>query len=331
MLHTDPTSTPPTSRGVRPSDSTDGYTDSMQGQPPTASSLPTERDNSFSKLTVLGPRGNLTGTPLGTGMHEAGSSIADSSSPGVAWDSTPSKAPENSSPGYFPSSETQYASSPMTQFPTSPFTPFGTVEHGTPSHTPHGSKASNKSQDRLLLAHRRQRTREALLRSSPQGHSIRSKRASVRGQTKLREMVLTSSDTSTIRTEDTRLSRFISNGRQMSGETTSPLRTYHPVTRLPSENSPHLLHRSPPSSPVYHKRKQRLSWMLFAILVWFPPFLVLYAFGKTDRLISYMSKGEVEECGRTQKRIAMWAGVTGSIVIPAVIIVLLVLAHFSVI
>lgn len=331
MLHTDPTSTPPTSRGMRPSDSTDGYMDSMQGQPPTTSSLLTERDNSFSKLTVLGPRGNLTGTPLGTGMHEAGSSLADSSSPGVAWDSTPSKVPENSSPGYFPSSETQYASSPMTQFATSPFTPFATVEHGTPSHTPHGSKASNKSQDRLLLAHRRQRTREALLRSGPQGHSIRSKRASVRGQTKLREMVLTSLDTSTIRTEDTRLSRFISNDRPMSGETTSPLRTYHPVTRLPSENSPHLLHHSPPSSSVYHKRKQRLSWMLFVILVWFPPFLVLYAFGKTDRLISYMSKGEIVECGRTQKRIAMWAGVTGSIIIPVVIIVLLVLAHLSVI
>ena len=326
MLHT-----PPTSRGMRPNDSTDGYIDSMQGQPPTTSSPLTERDNSFSKLTVLGPRGNLTGTPLGTGMHEAGSSLADSSSPGVAWDSTPSKAPENSSPGYFPSSETQYASSPMTQFPASPFTPFATVEHGTPSHTPHGSKASNKSQDRLLLAHRRQRTREALPRSGPQGHSIRSKRASVRGQTKLREMVLTSPDTSTIRTEDTRLSRFISNDRPMSGETTSPLRTYHPVTRLPSENSPHLLHHSPPSSSVYHKRKQRLSWMLFVILVWFPPFLVLYAFGKTDRLISYMSKGEVEECGRTQKRIAMWAGVTGSIIIPVVIIVLLVLAHLSVI
>lgn len=326
MLHT-----PPTSRGMRPNDRTDGYIDSMQGQPPTTSSPLTERDNSFSKLTVLGPRGNLTGTPLGTGMHEAGSSLADSSSPGVAWDSTPSKAPENSSPGYFPSSETRYASSPMTQFPASPFTPFATVEHGTPSHTPHGSKASNKSQDRLLLAHRRQRTREALPRSGPQGHSIRSKRASVRGQTKLREMVLTSPDTSTIRTEDTRLSRFISNDRPMSGETTSPLRTYHPVTRLPSENSPHLLHHSPPSSSVYHKRKQRLSWMLFVILVWFPPFLVLYAFGKTDRLISYMSKGEVEECGRTQKRIAMWAGVTGSIIIPVVIIVLLVLAHLSVI
>ena len=329
MPRTDSTSTPPTSRGMRPSGTTDGYMDSMQGQPPTTSSLLTERDNSFSKLTVLGPRGNLTGTPLGTGVHETGSSLADSSSPGVAWDSTPSKAPENSSPGYFPS-ETQYASSPMTQFPTSPFTPFGTVEQGTPSHSPHGSKASNKSQDRLL-AHRRQRTREALLRSGPQGHSIRSKRASVRGQTKLREMVLTSTDTSTIRTEDTRLSRFISNDRPMSGETTSPLRTYHPVARLPSENSPHLLRHSPPSSPIYHKRKQRLSWMLFAMLVWFPPFLVLYAFGKTDRLISYMSKGEVEECGRTQKRVAMWAGVTGSIVIPVVIIVLLVLAHLSVI
>ncbi|EAT80997.2 hypothetical protein SNOG_11289 [Parastagonospora nodorum SN15] len=41
-----------------------------------------ERENTFEKLCVIGPKGNLTGTPRGTGMHETGSSVADTSSPG---------------------------------------------------------------------------------------------------------------------------------------------------------------------------------------------------------------------------------------------------------
>jgi hypothetical protein len=38
------------------------------------------RNKSFSKITRLGSKGNLTGTPHGTGMKEVGSSIADNSS-----------------------------------------------------------------------------------------------------------------------------------------------------------------------------------------------------------------------------------------------------------
>ncbi|KAJ4347462.1 hypothetical protein N0V95_005424, partial [Ascochyta clinopodiicola] len=42
-----------------------------------------ERENTFDKLTVVGPKGNLTGTPRGTGTQDAGSSVADNSSPGA--------------------------------------------------------------------------------------------------------------------------------------------------------------------------------------------------------------------------------------------------------
>lgn len=38
-------------------------------------------DDSFSKVTELGPKANLTGSPFGTGMRDAGSSVVQSSSP----------------------------------------------------------------------------------------------------------------------------------------------------------------------------------------------------------------------------------------------------------
>jgi hypothetical protein len=49
-------------------------------------------ENSFDKITVVGPKGNLTGTPQGTGMKDAGSSAADNSSPGALLSSTPLSA-----------------------------------------------------------------------------------------------------------------------------------------------------------------------------------------------------------------------------------------------
>lgn len=65
-------------------------TASPEGEPSSPVSLgEPEREDSFSKFTVLGPKTNLTGTPQGTGMREVGSSLADSSSPGAQFSSTP--------------------------------------------------------------------------------------------------------------------------------------------------------------------------------------------------------------------------------------------------
>lgn len=46
-----------------------------------------EREGSFAKVTVLGSKGNITGTPEGTGAREVGSSIADASSQGAKFSS----------------------------------------------------------------------------------------------------------------------------------------------------------------------------------------------------------------------------------------------------
>ncbi|KAL2039261.1 hypothetical protein N7G274_007929 [Stereocaulon virgatum] len=57
--------------------------------------LPT-REGSFAKISLLGNKGNVTGTPEGTGVREVGSSLADRSSPGAKFSSSP--APMASSP-----------------------------------------------------------------------------------------------------------------------------------------------------------------------------------------------------------------------------------------
>ena len=43
--------------------------------------VPARRQGSFAKIAVVGGRGNVTGTPEGTGAREVGSSLADASSP----------------------------------------------------------------------------------------------------------------------------------------------------------------------------------------------------------------------------------------------------------
>ena len=56
--------------------------------PTTEPSLPL-RISSFAKMSVLGRKGNLTGTPEGDGARELGSSLADNSSPGQNFSSSP--------------------------------------------------------------------------------------------------------------------------------------------------------------------------------------------------------------------------------------------------
>ncbi len=47
------------------------------------------RQGSFTKVTILGAKENITGSPDGTGAREVGSSLADASSPGVPLSSSP--------------------------------------------------------------------------------------------------------------------------------------------------------------------------------------------------------------------------------------------------
>ena len=78
------------------------------------------RGGSLSKMTVLGPQANLTGTLEGTGAREFGSSLADGSSPGM-----------------------KFSSKPNHQFSCSPFVHFAPIEEHT-SSTPKSAKSFHR-------------------------------------------------------------------------------------------------------------------------------------------------------------------------------------------
>ncbi|KAL9640340.1 MAG: hypothetical protein Q9164_000343 [Protoblastenia rupestris] len=79
-------------------------------------SLP-NRISSFAKMTVLGHKANLTGTPEGTGAREVGSSLADASSPGAKLSSSP--VIFSSSPATLASSPPYRGLSPIADYTTS--------------------------------------------------------------------------------------------------------------------------------------------------------------------------------------------------------------------
>ena len=69
------------------------------------------RQGSFAKVTILGAKENITGSPDGTGAREVGSSLADASSPGAQFSSSP--APFTSTP-YSQHQTQSKANSPQT-------------------------------------------------------------------------------------------------------------------------------------------------------------------------------------------------------------------------
>lgn len=296
-------------------------------------------DNSFAKLTYLGPKGNLTGTPRGTGMREVGSSLADSSTPGMNFSSTPCKP---------------FVSSPLAQYRSSPISQYDAVDFAArdlaivSGHATHGSKSSIYSKDSqevptsfldLHLGHKQSLQNEGLLHvARKQSHEFRrgsSGRASVPSQTKLREMRLirqpyTSSMNASDGTRPSRAARTEFGSLDLY----SPLRPKIPGIshRNVYSGEEHLRPFGRPQSSIcsdMRSEKQRLSWVIFLVLFWFPPFLVLYGFGKTDFLMVWFSKGEILHCGRFQKRVALWTGITMSVVLPVAVIVILVCYHFG--
>lgn len=300
----------------------------------TSSDFALKRDNSFEKLAFLGPRGNLTGTPEGTGMRDAGSSLADTSSPLMPWASTPLRPPFMSSP----LTQSQLQSPPPSQF-----SPAQEPDRATSGHSSNPSETSAYSEDEAhrlskqrLFQHRLQPSRDR--RTSLLSPKLTGKRTSVRGQTGLREMRLASSHLSEkgsmVPSDHTRLSHFVPASECGTDAPLRPVYTNRPREFiLPrSQVSPHILPYPRPASSVYtvhRRRKQRLSWLIFVMLMFFPPFLVLYGFGKFDWLIMSFSKGEIQHCGRYQKKVALWTGVVASLILPAVAIALLLMYHFG--
>jgi hypothetical protein len=253
------------------SDNRLGRSSSFRTEPPTSSPLPggePERQNTFDKSTVVGPMGNLMGTPQGTGTNDAGSSIADNSSPGAVLSSTPPpRASPESRRRVLPAGP--YASLKETMSRTATMQP-GPSSFATPTRARTGSSSSPRepgfytSPDRKASVTRvaqssiklqpqdlekspsqvtlfppppapqssdsKRRSRNSFRSSGrPRLHS----RAAVPGQTKLRHMVLApdAESLSSIRNSDiSRLVRTADSGRPSTSNTHTPLRVHRSLS-----------------------------------------------------------------------------------------------------
>ncbi|KAF3038005.1 hypothetical protein E8E12_008710 [Didymella heteroderae] len=290
-----------------------------------------DRENTFNKLTVLGPKGNLTGTPRGTGMHDAGSSMADISSPGAKLSSTPIAEYEGFYASPFPAtgSLTRIRHSEATSEDQHERTPSQvTLFPSAHSIEPVQGSSPLAGPDRPI----------SLRCSTTFKPARRASRAAVPGQTKLRQMVLAPDARSTVSSKDTHFSRFISaagSGRPSTSDTATPLHPTHPsLDTLPTfrsgktiiahQHSPHLLCPEREVKEEDEIRRGKLSWMIFACFCILPPCMFLYRMWG-DSIIVSVTNGDLGHCTAKSKRAALIAGVVVNIgLITAILVPILV-------
>lgn len=316
-----------------------------------------ERENTFDKFSVVGPKGNLTGTPQGTGMHEVGSSIADNSSPGAVLRSSPSdRTKRQGYPAHY-------------QTPSKP----ATVHRGVPSFlgnpretpnvnqcvsnfyvTPDRRASVTRIKPRVIIPepeHERTPSQVTLFprvipeedfsedsrRSSRSFSSLRRpsrhSRSAVPGQTKLRHMVL-APDARTLSSEDsTQISRIIRTAdseRPSSSNTHTPLRAHISESTMRSdianEYSPHLLCPERAMDPEEEEQRRKLSWVIFAIFCILPPMLILYR-SMADFVIVNVTKGRILHAAAKPKRIALGVGIVINVGLSGAILIPILIAH----
>ncbi|KAL5401500.1 hypothetical protein PMIN03_011459 [Paraphaeosphaeria minitans] len=316
-------------------------------------STPRGRENSFEKFTVIGPKGNLTGTPLGTGVNDAGSSVADDSSHGAILDSSPLASSTQEHTGYriFKSAAARNANArPDVRFgleiDTSGSSLAGSERRGNVNrdmprvHTPPDMYERTPFQATLHqespFADPDRRASRLSLRSpiTPRDPRRRGSRAAVPGQTKLRHMVLASS-AATLSSEDRSIndSRIFGtehSARPSTSNTHTPLRhaASRPTLRtvLAYEDSPHLLCPERAFNPVEEEARRKLSWAIFAIFCILPPALILYRW-KGDSVIVNVTKGRFSHVSPEPKRLALSVGIAVNVGITAGILLPVLIAH----
>ncbi|KAF1944684.1 hypothetical protein EJ02DRAFT_85322 [Clathrospora elynae] len=294
-----------------------------------------ERENTFEKLCVVGPRGNLTGTPRGTGMHETGSSVADTSSPGIRLSSSVGR---------------QSPRSDYTGFYASPFPAAGSVtriRQSRPARIPEPERTSSESTlfprsqgldpvqetSQLPGAGHRQHLRNS---TTFQRAARRTSRTAVPGQTKLRHMFLAPEGRSNVSSEGTHISHFMGgSGRPSTSDTNTPLRpsqlsidTYPATARtvIAHEHSPHLLCVEREANPEDEARRRRLSWFILAAFCILPPCIILFRF-MGDSVIASLTKGRLGHCTPESKRTALIAGIAVNVGLVTAILVPILIAH----
>ncbi|KAF2846975.1 hypothetical protein T440DRAFT_404749 [Plenodomus tracheiphilus IPT5] len=292
-----------------------------------------ERVNTFEKLSVVGPLGNLTGTPHGTGMQNTSSSIADNSSPGTTLSSMIAR------------NSMRHERTQHVGFYASPFPAVSSVTRISPRRPPKPLDDRTPSEMTLFpkedtldsvqespsppVEHRRQS-----MRNSTTFHNTRRiSRSAVPGQTKLRQMLLAGDGRATMSSEDTNFSRLLAGSRPSTSDTNTPLHPTHlnieaSATRktIAHENSPHLLcpEREPNADDEACRRK--LSWLIFALFCFLPPCIILFRwFG--DGLIVSLTKGRLGHTTAKSKRAALIAGIAVNVGLVTAILVPIMAAY----
>lgn len=288
-----------------------------------------ERENTFEKLSMVGPKGNLTGTPRGSGMHETGSSVADNSSPGIRLSSSVDR--RNSYARY-------------TDFYASPFPATGSVTRI--SQTRQNSEPEQERTPSQITLFPGANTAEAI-DDSPQSPSTnnrrslhgsttfqqarRTSRSAVPGQTKLRQMFLATDGRTTISSQDTHFSKFLPGGdRPSTSDTNTPLRPSHPsidifppsTTRglIAHEHSPHLLCPERQLNAEDEARRRKLSWYILAAFCLLPPCIILFRVWGDSIMIS-LTEGRLGYCTAKSKKVAVAAAVVVNLGLVAAILV----------
>ncbi|KAJ8114781.1 hypothetical protein OPT61_g3431 [Boeremia exigua] len=293
-----------------------------------------ERENTFDKFTMLGPKGNLTGTPKGSGMHDAGSSVANTSSPGAKLSSS---SPRSDYYGFYASPF------PATGSVTRIREPSSVIEHQherMPSQITlfPGAYTMEPVQCSSPLAGAD--SPEGLRCSTTFKPARRTSRAAVPGQTRLRQMVLAPDARSTASSKATRFSRFMGaggSGRPSTSDTATPLYPTHPSLDtfptirsgsivLAHQHSPHLLCPERKVNDEDEVRRRKLSWLIFACFCILPPCMFLYrTWG--DSIIVSVTKGDLGHCTAKSKRAALIAGAVVNIGLVTAILVPILVAQ----
>lgn len=285
-----------------------------------------ERVNTFEKRTVVGPLGNLTGTPHGSGMQHTGSSIADNSSPGMNLSSAVAR---NSMRRDRKSYAGFYASS------------FPALSSVTRISPPQPQQPNQRMPTRLSLTPRPDSmvsvqdsppppfasSRGHLRKSTKFYTSRRHSRPAVPGQTKLRQMLLASDDDGTVSSQGKNFSRLLHGSRPSTGDTITPLFPSHlNMEALGSRNmiahqhSPHLLCPERGLLAEDEARRRTLSWLILALFCLLPPCIILFRwFG--DTVIISITKGRLGHTSAQSKRVALIAGIAVNIGLVTAILV----------
>ena len=248
-------------------------------------------NGSFAKTTTLGPKANITGSPHGTNMRQVGSSLADKSSPGPPWTSSPNY-PLSSSPAHHGASRLFQGSSL-----TSPKSAhLRQNSRGEPSDSQSGALYDQ------IRAHREQLAAEGLL-PRPFSPATPKETTSHRRQRSLFGGSF-------------RTAPDVEHGFPESEEQPTSYLPTPPIPRVglkrPLVYSQAHLRRHPrfdsDTGLALSRRKQHLSRIVLSLCLLFPPMLLVYGYGGMDSLMVSLSYGEITRFGSTEKRAALVLG-----------------------